>query len=422
MASCSQVDGLLQAYIDEEMAASERLIFEEHLGGCASCRLALQEQRANAAYLFEIFKEKRLQEDMRARVLAHLPEMEAPHRSRRIWTHDRPQGMRRILNLMPMLVPALLLVIGIALFYFWPAESTGRPIGMVMQQAGIATQSNPAGSSQAKASVNNLVYPADSFATGPASTMMLSIAGPSAVKLAENSVLHVETDRRLRLDEGTAWFNVSKDSRLFRVITPAGEVNVFGTTFNVVASPTSTTVTVVDGMVQVENDRAFVSLRAGERAEVRSGEGQLQAERVDAKLVAAWSLGIQAAEGTNALFAQQIPQRPSQILRAEQLFVVLPDRDRVTDIHAVSMFWKPDPYSSGHCGYTVYVADEHMRSLLIKKIDASVFADKNKNFHQITLDEHEQISGLNVLHIKVVPDTANGRIETSFVKVEALGT
>lgn len=87
--------------------------------------------------------------------------------------------------------------------------------------------------------------------------------------LVEKSV----SERRVRLDDGEAYFHVAKDrSHPFIVETPGGSVRVTGTVFDVRSeSPSQLEVTVVEGSVQVRAQAAgggvgdAVLLKAGDR-------------------------------------------------------------------------------------------------------------------------------------------------------------
>ena len=78
MASCTQVNSMLQAYVDDELASSARVIFEQHLGGCDGCRLELRGVQAGSAFLYETLSQARLERDLVDHTLGHLPEMEHP--------------------------------------------------------------------------------------------------------------------------------------------------------------------------------------------------------------------------------------------------------------------------------------------------------------------------------------------------------
>ncbi|MCC6145082.1 MAG: zf-HC2 domain-containing protein, partial [Candidatus Hydrogenedentes bacterium] len=74
MASCTQVESLIQAFLDGELADSERIILEEHVSHCGGCEGLVKRQRQSAAILYEAFREDRLDVDMTSNIMAHLPE------------------------------------------------------------------------------------------------------------------------------------------------------------------------------------------------------------------------------------------------------------------------------------------------------------------------------------------------------------
>jgi len=83
-----------------------------------------------------------------------------------------------------------------------------------------------------------------------------TLADGSRVELNANTSVFIENgqgERRVRLSNGEAFFEVSKDpSRPFIVETPAGSVRVTGTKFNVLTeAATQLEVTVLEGSVQV---------------------------------------------------------------------------------------------------------------------------------------------------------------------------
>ena len=60
MASCTQVENLLQAYIDGELGHSDRVILEQHVADCPACAALLRRHQRACAHLFEAFGEERL--------------------------------------------------------------------------------------------------------------------------------------------------------------------------------------------------------------------------------------------------------------------------------------------------------------------------------------------------------------------------
>jgi transmembrane sensor len=124
----------------------------------------------------------------------------------------------------------------------------------------------------------------------------------SLVTLNTSSVIQVklEKDRRtILLLSGEALFKVAHEkNRPFDVIAGNAKVRVVGTQFNVDRSSGSTTVTVVEGKVSVENDSSnslgessdtgAVALSAGERVTV-TVKGRLQPSAANLTTATAWT-------------------------------------------------------------------------------------------------------------------------------------
>jgi len=95
-----------------------------------------------------------------------------------------------------------------------------------------------------------------------------TLADGSRVELNANTSVLVENgrgERRVRLANGEAFFEVSKDkTRPFIVETPAGSVRVTGTKFSVLTeSPSQLDVTVLEGSVQVRHGADAATQAAG---------------------------------------------------------------------------------------------------------------------------------------------------------------
>lgn len=117
-----------------------------------------------------------------------------------------------------------------------------------------------------------------------------TIGDQKAIKLADGSVMHLNTasrvevrysqqERMLRLIEGEALFTAAKDpARPFVVLTESARIRALGTQFNVYRNNSGETrVTVLDGAVQVSETRTSagsqnaVRLAAGDEAKVDRG-------------------------------------------------------------------------------------------------------------------------------------------------------
>jgi hypothetical protein len=421
LASCEQVKSFVQAHIDEELPNSERIIFEQHLSECRVCRASLEERKAAAAMLFEAFEPCRLRESLLPAVMAHLPVMDTPRPGRRdssYRTTPHPERRRsRFVTLLPALA-VLLLFLGLAILYSWPPllPVKGEIIGKVTFLDGKA-HCAPAGSMVRKdASLMGAVCAGQRYITSSKAQMMLALSGSTFVKIDGGSRLKIEDDRALSLESGRIWLKVGKDGRYFKVSTPNGDVTVFGTIFDVLVDNDQTVVTVVEGEVQVENDKSFTVLRPDTQVSVGLGETHLAPVVVDAKAQLAWAETIQADPEAEKAFYAEISAPDVRVMPAEQVFAV---RTLGKSVSSVILEWEDDGITSGHCSYTVYVSDEKMDPLYRGTIGRDVFDNPSGNTHELKI-ENGPIQNVGVLHIKVVPNIRDEGYESTFSSVSAV--
>ncbi len=106
-------------------------------------------------------------------------------------------------------------------------------------------------------------------------------------------------DRDLELLEGQAHFEVAKDAhRPFRVRTRAAEIVAVGTTFDVATSPAQTTVTLIEGRINVrtisgtpQGERQVQILNPGQQLDISADGRLLGARAVKVESVTAWQRG-----------------------------------------------------------------------------------------------------------------------------------
>ncbi len=423
MASCKQVDSLIQAYIDDELGVSERAIFEQHLSECRQCKAAEARQRAGAALLFEAFEPHRLDHDMTASVMAHLPDLEDSRRLREF--NQRAKNPRSrwagLLTWGPALAPVLMLMLAFALWYSWPTSQAyiGVTVGMVTAKDGeLLSKHDQSYDNWRRAALEETVSKGDRVETMAGSRAMISLAGPTTLKMGENTSIQVRDSRTLSMDRGIIWLSVNKAPRKFRIETPAGDVTVFGTVFQVEANDFETVVTLEEGSVTVGNDLDFVMLDPNEQVRVVRGEQISKPQRVDANLILSWADSIQPHADAMVLFARAITPLPPGLIPAEQ-FYRCDTRNQGLPSH-FKFEWKTDNKLSGHCSYDIYVYDEEWEPLFkVGPVSGKVFADKDHNSLQLALPEGESIAN-RVIYLKLVPDDRSGMLETNFEAVSAV--
>lgn len=419
---------MLQAWIDDELGHAERVILEQHLAECASCRAAAGRHQRAAALLFESFVPYRLKRDLGPSILDNLPQMEPlrikvrPELGRR---EVKPVRKLALTHVMPAIAAAVLFAVAVVLYVQWPPDShhqAAGAVGVVTHCAGEVKQGHGALLPLKTAHTSEYVRLGQKFHTGPESNLMLTLRGPTVLKINERTKLSVGNDRSVQLEEGQVWFHVARENRQFRLQTPAGEITVLGTTFDVVVKDQTAIITVVEGTVQVNNGISTRRVERGEQVEMVAGHPIESTRAVVAEEVAQWAEVIQPNTQADAVFSQTVQVRPVEEIQAEQVFVVITNQaegDR--SISSFELAWDPDQENAPHCGYFIHVYNDRMEELFSEHVGGDTFGNKDKD--SVTLPvPGNPISGVNVIHIKLVPDFSAGSLKTSFKRISAMGT
>lgn len=422
MASCRQIETLVQGYIDGELSDSERVIMEEHVSDCRLCARTLKRHKRSTAALFEMLDEYRLRQDLTPAVMAHLPEMDRSAIAvREVNWRIKHTASRwgRLVRLMPALAPAMIVLLAIALIYSWPrnGEIPADTIGLVTFRNGDVLRSSDVGTERSNVSLRSYVSGGDRFETGPAAALMLSIAGPTEVKASENTRMQVRDEREVTVEKGRAWLHVGKDVRLFRVKTPMGDVVVFGTTFDVCVEEDRSIITCAEGRVQVDNGVAFRELNAGDQVILMVGKKPLNVSPVDAAKELAWADGISPDSSAEEFFASSVTPKAVSSMTGDQVFVV---QTNGRAVQSLSFEWKASGGKPIRNGYYVHVYDDHMNLLFTEYLKPEVLYSAERNSYDLVVPG-EPLRDVRILHIKVMPDSRTGESETSFTKVSAWG-
>lgn len=426
MATCKQIESMLQAKIDGELGLAEGVIIDQHLAECAACASMLRRQQRTSAMLFETFEPYRLGRELGQRVMEHLPEMEPL----RIdvegvnWRAKTPSD-RRVwwATLVPTVAALILLCLAIPIYFAWPkAPETGAGVvGIITHSTGTVTSAASYDGGAAGSTVKSLISCGSRYETGPNARLMLSLRGPTHLKVDENSRVRVFDDRGLSIDTGRVCLDVAKDARPFVVNTPFSIITVLGTEFEIAVDSEKALVTLKKGKVQLENDVTRSELQPGEQVAVSSGKTHLAPAKVDAAGVMQWAEAIVPDQEASVLFTRQIQPHSTAELPGEEVFAIMTTRNNVAcPITALYLSWNPDGLSTGHCSYDVRVCNETMVELFRTRIEASVFADKERSVYEVDVPG-EPIRNAGVLHVKIVPDFSSGDVMTTFSKVWALG-
>lgn len=422
MASCTQVSSLLQAYIDGELSDAEKVVFEQHIVECRACEALLHRQKATSALLFEVLGENRLRQDLSSRVLAHLPEMDRAAEISRQMTLRVKQPSRRgrvLFTFVPALAAVLLLILGVALLLAWPAPTPAgpAPIGMVTYQEGMALRGNDQDTERRRVTLRSRVNARERFETEDRAALVIGISGPTQLKIDEKSRVKIDNKRQVSLETGRIWLHVAKERDSFRVITPSSVITVFGTKFSVEVLDDITKVIVESGKVLVENDVAFTNVGPGESVQLALGQKPLEKVPANTGELMAWAAALLPDRSAEQLFTDTIKPGGAKVIRAMQVFVVPTGKHALPSI---TFEWQPDPFTSGHSSYHIYISDDRLQPLFPGFIDAQTFANKSRHAFELVVPDDVDLRDVSVLHIDVVPDFRTGRIETPFTDVYAL--
>lgn len=426
MASCTVIESLMQGYVDDELKASEKVILEEHVADCAPCKHALREHQSCAALLFEVYDDQKLSNDLVPSVMAHLPsrdDMDFPTVDVEgvNWRAKHQGRTRERLNrLIPLAAAALLLVLAGVIREYWPSpEVPHEIIGLVLQMDGAVERLPGADDLRTPADLEMAALAGDRFETSPGSRLLLGLAGQTRLMLNSNSRVLLDDARNVRVEQGEAYFDVAKGNRLFKVLTPQGEVTVFGTAFDVRVTPNETLVVLARGSVQVghkQDSGAFATLEPGEQVYIRRNETDLVPEPADVRLATAWIHGMVADDGAELAFAKLdgLDKLPREV-DTYKLWVAPSDG---VPIKEILLTWEPDNLIGGHCGYHVKLFGQDDSLLFAGYVPGSVLDDPAQSSYTIpNPGTGERTSRYKSLNIRIEPDFGEGNIETDFKAV-----
>ncbi len=413
MASCTQVEGLLQGYVDGELEASERVILERHVSECGQCALRLRNHQRMAAELFELLGPERLPKKLRQPVLDNLPDMEGAGQNIEDvnWRAKHPTTLwGRVARQVPAAALVLLVLTAAIMKAYWPDPApAGEAIGVVLQRGEPANLIKQESTDRGEVDVARFVEAGQSYETGSGGSLMLALAGSSYVKLNEWTRVRVMDERKLRLEQGDIWMDVGHDGRLFKIMVPGGSVTVFGTVFGVSVNQSETRVTVESGEVQVENGAGFRLLTEGQEIRMLAEEAPGRPETAASMGHYAWRAAITPDIRASEIFERELAQlHPSRQLSAQEVYMIDVSRGGgAWDVGGLRIGWDDAP-AGPHADYEVFVYDERMNPVYRTEFRGSVFALPGRRHADIPVDR-EAIAGVNVLMVRLVPLPGAGR-------------
>ncbi len=407
MASCAQIDHQIQSYLDGELLLSDRAILEQHLAECPDCVRVLRQHQWSNASLFEVYAPVRLNRDLTEYVLSHLPEMEPiaidVQRLNRRAKHPTP-WRERLFRLMPLAVAGLLLVLGAFITARWPEPAApSDTVGMVAAVSGKANRIAEGTGLHSRVRERIWAQPGDRIITDPGSMLSLLTVGPSELRLAGDTSVKVDTDRGITIDRGRVYLDIAKSQRLFKVVTPIGNVTVFGTRFEVFVEPSRTTVTVAEGKVHLshhEDASVFRMILANQRAFIATGRHDVPLEIVDAEAELAWANDIAADAATRDLFNQQVqPGYEMRQVPGEGGYFLQTHGRPLKSLHIT---WKNTSPLVRYSDYDILVYAPDSSAIFSTRLPGSTFGNPQMSEFEIPNTGNAQ-TGYPTVYVKLVP-------------------
>lgn len=423
MAACTQITNRLQAYVDGELRSSERVVLEQHVEECRDCRSQLRQVQRGSALLFEVLSEVRLDRDLVQYTMDHLPELEHPavDVAGVNFRAKHPTLMReRFVRLLPIALAVLLVFLAAVLNNNWPAPMMALDtVGIVSYSQGDAFRIEEGSTDRDDAVLRTFASPGDRFETGDNSSLMLKLLGPTEVRVAGGTRILIHDDRKLSVEKGRVFLDVAGNKRLFRILTPTGDITVFGTSFDVRVDAQRTTVVVMEGEVQllsVADESVFSIVRAGQTASVSPEQTSIRPGPADVAVLTEWARHITADEEAEAIFASRISplQVVSEVSGRSGFYVNTLGKP----LEAIIIEWEPTSPFSAYTSYEMFVYNDRNEPLFRSRLDGSLFSDPHVTSYEIenTGNRREK---LKHIFVKFVPEEGGASREVAITKLVA---
>ena len=371
--------------------------------------------------MFELHAPYRLARNLVPSIIEHLPDME--HTPLDVaglnWRAKHPDGiLGRMGKFVPVAAALLLVVLAAVLSYTWPQPAARTDaLGIVTQRHGeFADRLARETGERVPALLKSYVEAGERFETGEGTTLMLSVGGPSEIRMNAETRIVVIDERRIAVEKGQVQLSVGKARRPFEVTTPSGDIRVFGTVFDVqVLGDNRTVVTVEEGEVQVEHKEfpsVFRRLLPGQQVDVVPGNASLATLQVNIADTMDWADAVVANKAASELFEEAVlaNSKPSQLTGGGAYFVATQGRP----FDSIVLRWKQSDSLADRCAYDVYVYSGKNEALFSGRIPRSALTDSGQTSFVLqnaatNIAEHPQI-----IIVQLVPDFSSGSVETEF--------
>ena len=275
--SCEDFRVLIPAYVTSSLTSSRRLLFEDHVGECVSCRKALEAARRGTSTA------------VKSRVLTP---------SNGVWA----RRAKWVAPIAAALLVALALQTGVVRDWLWPIDVHAivqMVDGGLFRVAGHDVQGIKAG---------QRIERGEAVRTGAGSGAMLELADGTRVEMAAKSELALSRARdgvKIKLARGNVIVTAAKQHGHLYVETSDCNVSVVGTVFAVSTALKGSRVAVIEGEVHVEQENGTEqSLTPGEQTYTNPDMGAVP---IDEEI--GWSRNAEAMLKELQTFGQDFASR-----------------------------------------------------------------------------------------------------------------
>jgi len=282
--TCKQAGLTMALHIanDPDMPEGRRLAFEQHLENCPKCAKEYRESK----YIIELVKQHWEVSEATLELIEkasrnYKPKMTVEEGWKDLCrrcpdllesTEKSPRSLQFFLRIGAV---AACLVIGVLTWMVFSNYSKQQTLPQNIVSPQVATAPEPSVKVELARSSGNIAINAGQSIVADNELKTLMINGKHQMTMNTNTVLAVEPliensdiGCLVKLDSGRIYTHVEHDGNSFIVDTAHGQAVIIGTTFDIKATDTSTTLVVSEGTVQFKSKNGVVNVAAGQTSEI----------------------------------------------------------------------------------------------------------------------------------------------------------
>lgn len=281
--TCKQAQLTMALYMENDPCLTEqrREAFEKHLENCPKCVKEYQESK----YVIGLVKQHwEVSEDTIDLIIeagkSYKPKMTVEEGWKDLCRRcpdlaentEKPKSLQLFLRVGAV---AACLVIGILTWMVFPNYSKPQTLPQDSSSQQVASVPEASVKIELLSENGSILISAKQQITSGNELKTLVINGKHRIVLNTNTVLAVESlvennniGCLIKLDSGRIYTHVEHDGNPFTVATAYGEAVITGTTFDIKATDSGTTLVVSEGMVQFESENGVVYVATGQTSEI----------------------------------------------------------------------------------------------------------------------------------------------------------